>query len=83
MADDTRPDPLEALRGADPAEGAPAPDLDAIRARAVDQSAVVPMRGRRTAITIGAVAAGVVLLAGTALAGVAAGGPPPVAGLQG
>ena len=73
MPDDTRPDPLEALRGADPAEGAPAPDLDAIRARAVDQSAVVPMRGRRTAITIGAVAAGVVLLAGTALAGVAIG----------
>ena len=73
MADDTRPDPLSALRGADPAEGAPAPDLDAIRARAVDQSTVVPMRSRRTAITVGAVAAGVVLLAGTALAGVAVG----------
>ena len=73
MADDTRPDPLEALRGADPAEEAPAPDLDAIRARAVDQSTVVPMRSRRTAITVGAVAAGVVLLAGTALAGVAVG----------
>ena len=78
MADDTRPDPLEAdpleaLRGADPAQGAPAPDLDAIRARAVDRSTVVPMRSRRTAITIGAVAAGVVLLAGTALAGVAVG----------
>jgi len=73
MADDTRPDPLEALRGADPAEGAPAPDLDAIRARAVDQSTVVPMKSRRTAITVGAVAAGVVLLAGTALAGVAVG----------
>ena len=73
MADDTRPDPLEALRGADPAEGAPAPDLDAIRARAADQSTVVPMRSRRTAIAVGAVAAGVVLLAGTALAGVAVG----------
>ena len=73
MADDTRPDPLEALRRTDPAQGAPAPDLDAIRARAVDQSTVVPMKGRRTAITVGAVAAGVVLLAGTALAGVAVG----------
>lgn len=73
MADDTRPDPLEALRGVDPAEGAPAPDLDAIRARAADRSTVVPMRSRRTAVAIGAVAAGVVLLAGTALAGVAVG----------
>lgn len=73
MADDTRPDPLEALREVDPAQGAPAPDLDAIRARAVEQSTVAPMRRRRTAITIGAVAAGVVLLAGTALAGVAVG----------
>lgn len=78
MADDNRPDPLkadplEALRRADPAEGAPAPDLDAIRARAVDQSTVVPMRSRRTAITVGAVAAGLALLAGTALAGVAVG----------
>lgn len=78
MADDTL-DPaasqegLSRLTGVDPAQGAPAPDLDAIRARAVDQSTVVPIRSRRTAITIGAVAAGVVLLAGTALAGVAVG----------
>lgn len=78
MADDTldpaaSQDGLSRLQGADPAQGAPAPDLDAIRARAVDQSTVVPMRSRRTAITVGAVAAGVVLLAGTALAGVAVG----------
>ena len=81
MADETLDpagpqDGLSRLRGADPAQGAPAPDLDAIRVRAVDQSTVVPMsstRNRRTAITIGAVAAGVVLLAGTALAGVAVG----------
>ena len=84
MADDTqdpaaRPDGeaasggLSRLQGADPAQGAPAPDLDAIRARALEQSTVVPMRRRRTAITVGAVAAGVALLAGTALAGVAVG----------
>lgn len=73
MADDTRPDPLEALRGNDPAQGAPEPDLDAIRARAAERSAVVPLRSRRTAITVGAVAAGIALLAGTALAGAAVG----------
>lgn len=84
MADDTRdpsapgagdaaPDGLSRLQGADPAEGAPAPDLDAIRASATERSTVVPMRGRRTALAVGAVAAGVVLLAGTALAGVAVG----------
>ena len=78
MADDTldpaaSPDGLSRLRDIDPAKGVPAPDLDAIRARALDQSTVVPMRRRRTAITVGAVAAGVVLLAGTALAGVAVG----------
>lgn len=75
MADDTLDpsDPITRLKGVDPAQGAPAPDLDAIRARAADQSTVVPMRSRRTAITVGAVAAGVVLLAGTALAGVVVG----------
>ncbi len=78
MADDTldptaSPEALSRLQGADPAQGAPAPDLDAIRARATSQSTVVPMRSRRTAITVGAVAAGVVLLAGTAVAGVAVG----------
>lgn len=78
MADSTRDsdtpqDALSALQGADPAHGAPDPDLDAIRARARERSTVVPMRSRRTAITVGAVAAGVVLLAGTALAGVAVG----------
>ncbi|MFM1965081.1 MAG: hypothetical protein RL134_806 [Actinomycetota bacterium] len=76
MADDTSDearDPISRLQGADPAQGAPEPDLAAIRARASDQSGVVPMRRRRTAITVGAVAAGVVLLAGTALAGVAVG----------
>jgi hypothetical protein len=71
-SDETR-DPISRLQGADPAQGAPEPDLGAIRARAVDHSNVVPMRRRRTAIAVGAVAAGVVLLAGTALAGVAVG----------
>jgi hypothetical protein len=72
MADDTL-DPITQLHGADPAQGAPEPDLDAIRARAAQQSTVVPMRRRRTAVTVGAVAAGVALLAGVALAGVAVG----------
>lgn len=67
------PDGLARLQGADPAQGAPAPDLDAIRARALDRSTVVAMRRRRTAVTVGAVAAAVTLLAGTALAGVAVG----------
>lgn len=76
MADDTRDpgaDALQALQGADPAPSAPDPDIDAIRARAIERSAVVPLRKRRTAMTIGAVAAGVVLLAGVALAGAAVG----------
>lgn len=72
MADST-PDPLERLSAADPAQGAPAPDLEAIASRAADRSTVVPLRRRRTAIAVGAVAAGVALLAGTALAGVAVG----------
>ncbi len=72
MADDTR-DPLARLQGADPALGAPEPDREAIAARAQDRSAIVPLRRRRTAITVGAVAAGVALLAGTGLAGVALG----------
>jgi hypothetical protein len=72
MADDTL-DPIAQLHGADPAQGAPEPDLDAIRARAVQQSTVVPMRRRRTAVTVGAVAASVALLAGVAFAGVAVG----------
>jgi hypothetical protein len=72
MADDTT-DPIARLSAADPAQEAPAPDLDAIRSRAREQSQVVPMRSRRTAITVGAVAAGVALLAGTALGGVALG----------
>lgn len=72
MADDTS-DPISRLQGADPAPGAPEPDLASIHARAQERAAVVPMRRRRTAITVGAVAAGVVLLAGTAVAGVAVG----------
>jgi hypothetical protein len=72
MADDTL-DPIAQLHDADPAQGAPEPDLDAIRTRAVQQSTVVPMRRRRTAVTVGAVAASVALLAGVALAGVAVG----------
>lgn len=71
MADDT--DPLARLRGADPAPSAPAPDLEAIRERALDRSRVVPMRGRRAGVAIVAAAAGVALLAGVGLAGVALG----------
>ena len=72
MADDTS-DPISRLRGADPATGAPDPDLESIRERAQERSAIAPMRHRRTALAVGAVAAGVVLLAGTAVAGVAVG----------
>lgn len=90
MADDIdgaagSPEGLSRLQGADPAVGAPAPDLEGIRARAQANSAVVPLRPRRrTAWAIGGVAAAVVLLAGMALAGVAIGrvtapAPAPVA----
>ena len=65
MADDTL-DPITQLHGADPAQGAPEPDLDAIRARAAQQSTVVPMRRRRTAVTVGAVAAGVAMVSAPA-----------------
>ena len=71
MADGT--DGLTRLKDADPAQGAPDPDLDSIRARAQERSTVVPLKSRRVAIAIGAVAAGLALLAGTALAGVAVG----------
>lgn len=69
----TGPDPLASLRGADPAREAPAPDLAAIRVRALDRSSIVPLRGRRTMVVVGAAAAGVALLAGVGLAGVAVG----------
>ncbi|MGA1595359.1 MAG: hypothetical protein ACO4AG_01850 [Candidatus Nanopelagicales bacterium] len=72
MADDTH-DPMSDLRGADPAQGAPEPDIAAIRARAAEQAAVVPIRGRRTAVAVGAIAAGVAVLAGVGLAGAAVG----------
>lgn len=85
MAADT-PDPsLSRLAGADPAAGAPTPDLEAIRARAQANSTVVPLTTRRrTPWVVGGVAAAVVLLAGVALAGVAIGrvtapAPDPVA----
>ncbi|MFZ9986567.1 MAG: hypothetical protein ACO3ID_03135 [Candidatus Nanopelagicales bacterium] len=72
-ADLTGTDPLATLREADPARGAPEPDLAAIRARALDRSSAVPLRGRRTMVVVGAAAAGVALLAGVGLAGVAVG----------
>ncbi|MFZ8926162.1 MAG: hypothetical protein ACO3CU_05310 [Candidatus Nanopelagicales bacterium] len=72
MADDTR-DPLSRLSNADPAQGAPEPDIEAIRARALDQSAIVPLRKRRTGVVVGAVAASIAVLAGVGLAGAAVG----------
>lgn len=72
MADDTH-DPLSRLSAADPAQGAPEPDMEAIRTRTLDQSAVVPLRKRRTGVVVGAVAAGIAVLAGVGLAGAAVG----------
>ena len=80
MADDTRDtgahdagtgDDLTRLRSADPAAGAPEPDLEVIRARARERASVVPLR--RPTRTLGVLAAAVALLAGTAVAGVAVG----------
>ena len=77
MADDAMTDgpqdPMTELGGADPAQGAPEPDIAAIRARAGERAAVVPMRRRRTVVTVGAIAAGVAVLAGVGLAGAALG----------
>ncbi|MEY3732726.1 MAG: hypothetical protein RL347_85 [Actinomycetota bacterium] len=72
MADDVN-DPIQALQGVDPAQGAPEPDLVAIRERALDRASVVPMRRRRAGVVVGAVAAGVAVLAGVGLAGAAVG----------
>lgn len=68
-------DPQKRLAAADPAASAPDPDIAAIRARVLGEPAtnVVPLRRRRAAYVIGAAAAGVCLLAGTALAGAAVG----------
>lgn len=89
---DQFPDPVDRLRAADPA-GADGPaDLSTARARVVaetrpSESNVVPLRSRRAVLAAGAVAAGVALLAGGLVAGVALGrsaapvaeGAPPVA----
>lgn len=75
MADDTS-DAISRLGASDPVQGAPPPDLEAIRARAQAQSAVAPLHRRTTKHSFSgavAVAAGVALLAGTALGGVAIG----------
>ena len=62
------------LQAADPAAGAPDPQIDDIRARVLAEPNVVPLhRRRRVAVTVGAVAAGVALLAGTAVASAAIG----------
>jgi len=70
---DQTPDPLSRLQGADPAEGAPELDIEAIRARAQSQATVVPLARRRTPLVVGAVAAGIAVLAGVGLAGAAVG----------
>ena len=72
MADDIN-DPIQALRKADPAQGAPEPDLAAIRERAMAGASVTPMRRRRAGVVVGAVAAGVAVLAAVGLAGAAVG----------
>lgn len=63
------------LAATDPAATAPDPNIAAIRAKVLSQpeTTVVPLRRRRVAIVVGAVAAGVCLLAGTAVAGAAVG----------
>ncbi|MFM7212500.1 MAG: hypothetical protein ACKOYQ_10975 [Actinomycetota bacterium] len=73
MTDQTPQDPQERLAAVDPAAWAPDPDIAAIRAKVLAEPApnVVPLKRRRTAYVVGAVAAGVCLLAGTAVAGAA------------
>lgn len=73
-------EPIEArLQAADPAAGAADPDIAALRARVLAEPNVeatpnvVPLHRRRIGLTVGAIAAGVALLAGTALAGAAVG----------
>ena len=75
MTDQTPQDPQDRLAAVDPATSAPDPDIAAIRAKVLAQpsSNVVPLRRRRTAYVVGAVAAGLCLLAGTAVAGAAVG----------
>ncbi|MFM8773610.1 MAG: hypothetical protein ACKOFP_07185, partial [Actinomycetota bacterium] len=73
MTDQTPQDPQERLAAVDPAAWAPDLDIAAIRAKVLAEPApnVVPLKRRRTAYVVGAVAAGVCLLAGTAVAGAA------------
>lgn len=75
MTDQDPQDPQERLAAVDPAASAPDPDVAAIRAKvlAQPQANVVPLRRRRTVYVVGAVAAGICLLAGTAVAGAAVG----------
>ena len=75
MTDQTPQDPQERLAAVDPAASAPDPDIAAMRAKvlAQPQTNVVPLRRRRTVYVVGAVAAGICLLAGTAVAGAAVG----------
>ena len=75
MTNDDPQDPNARLRQADPATHAPDPNIAAIRAKVLADSdaTVVPLRHRRWALAAGAVAAGVCLLAGTAVAGAAVG----------
>ena len=89
MTDHDPQDPQARLAAADPAASAPDPDIAAIRARVLSNSGadpgagpaaetgaadnVVPLRRRRWPIVAGAVAAGVCVLAGTAVAGAAVG----------
>lgn len=68
------PQDLDArLSAVDPAASAPDPNIAAIRAKVLADPTVVPLRRRRWPYVAGAVAAGVCLLAGTAVAGAAVG----------
>lgn len=72
-----RPDAEARLSGADPAVGAPDPDIERIRSRVMASTQVVPLeharRRHRGLLVAGSIAAGVVLLAGVALSGAAVG----------
>ncbi|MGI9195941.1 MAG: hypothetical protein ACR2KE_00575 [Candidatus Nanopelagicales bacterium] len=61
------------LQAADPAADAPDPQIAEIRAKVLAEGNVVPLKRRRAALTVGAIAAGVALLAGTAVASAAIG----------